>query len=169
MMDLILLSGLGTAALLLIELRDFIRDRWPRRPGIRSNSLSVAESATAAQSAPAPGTWQPGHRFSTQGPRVTYRWSALHDIPVARGQCRDAAKVEGVAKDGWQTTARRLAGQWTVLDGVISHHEAHVYDAGAMTESVIRRTLSPDQILSARINAAYAVWTAARWSQPYGE
>ena len=33
----------------------------------------------------------------------------------------------------------------TVLDGVIAHHD-----------------LSPDQILSARINAAYGVWAAAR-------
>jgi hypothetical protein len=33
----------------------------------------------------------------------------------------------------------------TALDGVIAHHD-----------------LSPDQILSARINAAYGVWAAAR-------
>jgi hypothetical protein len=33
----------------------------------------------------------------------------------------------------------------------------------------MRRALSADQILSARINAAYAVWAAARSSQLYGE
>jgi hypothetical protein len=73
----------------------------------------------------------------------------------------------GIDKDGWQGTARRLAGEWTVLDGVIAHHEAHVNDTAAAdtataAESAMRRTLSPDQILSARINAAYGVWAAAR-------
>jgi hypothetical protein len=68
----------------------------------------------------------------------------------------------GIDKDGWQGTARRLAGEWTVLDGVIAHHEAYVSDTAAAAESAMRRTLSPDQILSARINAAYGVWAAAR-------
>jgi hypothetical protein len=66
----------------------------------------------------------------------------------------------------WQSTARRLASQWTVLDGVVFHHEAGPEEAGpepeATTEIAVRRTLSPDQLLSARIDAAYAVWATAR-------
>jgi hypothetical protein len=117
MMEWILLSGFNTAALLVIELGDFIRDRWPRRrPGTRPG----------ARSSPKPDEW----------PSVT--------------------------ADSWQTTARRLAGQWTVLDGLSSHDDAHIQHAPAAT--AMRRTLSPDQILSARISAAYAVWSAARES-----
>jgi hypothetical protein len=137
MMDWILLSGFGTAALLLAELLDFIRDRWPLRPQLQPNSLPVGESAPTPQSARAPGAWQPAHGFAAQGPR-------------------------------WQTMARRLAGEWTVLDGVVFQH-AYVHDAAADTETAMRRALSADQILSARINAAYAVWAAARSSQLYGE
>ena len=73
--------------------------------------------------------------------------------------------LDDADKGGWQATARRLAGQWTVLDGVISHHDAYLNEAAAAT----RHTLSPDQMLSARINAAYAVWAAARASQVHGE
>lgn len=143
-MDWILLSGFGTAALLLVELLDFIRDRWPLRPQLQPKSLPVGESALTpqseptAQSARAPGARQPAHGFAAQGPR-------------------------------WQTMARRLAGEWTVLDGVVLQHHAYVHDAAADTEIAMRRALSADQILSARINAAYAVWSAARSSQLYGE
>jgi len=135
-MDWILLSGFGTAALLLAELLDFIRDRWPLRPQLQPNSLPVGESGPTPPSARAPGAWQPAHGFATQGPR-------------------------------WQTTARRLAGEWTVLDGVVFQN-ACVHHEAAMTEIATRRALSADQILSARINAAYAVWAAARSSQLYG-
>ena len=135
-MDWILLSGFGTAALLLAELLDFIRDRWPLRPQLQPNSLPVGESAPTPHSARAPGASQPAHGFAAQGPR-------------------------------WQTTARRLAGEWTVLDGVVFQH-AYVHDAAADTELAMRRALSADQILSARINAAYAVWAAAR-SSPQGD
>jgi hypothetical protein len=61
----------------------------------------------------------------------------------------------------WQSTARRLASQWTVLDGVVFHHEAGP-QPGATADIAVRRTLSPDQLLSARIDAAYAVWATAR-------
>jgi hypothetical protein len=70
-----------------------------------------------------------------------------------------------VTADSWQTTARRLAGQWTVLDGLISRGDADIHGTPAAT--AMRRTLSPDQILSARISAAYAVWSAARESRIY--
>jgi len=135
-MDWILLSGFGTAALLLAELLDFIRDRWPLRPQLQPNSLPVGESAPTPHAARAPGALQPAHGFAAQGPR-------------------------------WQTTARRLAGEWTVLDGVVFQH-AYVHDAAADTELAMRRALSADQILSARISAAYAVWAAAR-SSPQGD
>jgi hypothetical protein len=66
----------------------------------------------------------------------------------------------------WQSTARRLASQWTVLDGVVFHHEAGPEEQRpepeATTEIATRRKLSPDQLLSARIDAAYAVWASAR-------
>jgi hypothetical protein len=127
MMEWILLSGFNTAALLVIELGDFIRDRWPRRrPGTRPGRSPVAGPGAGARSSPQPDEW----------PSVT--------------------------ADSWQTTARRLAGQWTVLDGLSSHDDAHIQHAPAAT--AMRRTLSPDQILSARISAAYAVWSAARES-----
>lgn len=162
-MDWILLSGFGTTALLWIDLRDFIRDRWPRQ------SAHSAPLAPAAQSAPAPGAWQPVHGFAAQNSRVNSRRPALNDVSVARWQYRGAATADGADERGWQSAARRLAGQWTALDGVISHHDAYVHGAAAATEGAKRRTLSPDQILSARINAAYAVWAAARSSQLYGE
>jgi hypothetical protein len=167
MMDWILLSGFGTAALLLAELLDFIRDRWPLRPQLQPNSLPVGGSAPTPQSARAPGAWQPAHGVATQDPRVTCRRMALNDVSAARWQHRGAAKPEGTDKGGWQATARRLAGEWTVLDGVVFQH-AYVHEAAADTEIAVRRALSADQILSARINAAYAVWAAARSSQLYG-
>ena len=145
-MHWILLSGLGTAALLLTEFRDFIRDRWPRRP---THAMPIAHAVPMAQAAPTGAAWQHGDRFATQGPRVTCRCLALEER-------------------GWQSAARRLAGQWTVLDDVSSHPDAgRRADAGrrgaaSRGDVAIRRTLSSDQILSARISAAYAVWAAAR-------
>ena len=143
-MDWILLSALGSAALLLTELYDFVCDSWPhRRPRARNESVLTAPSAYPAA---APQTMSP---------------------PTIRAVTK--AVDSGIDGGGWQTTARRLAGEWTVMDGVTFHHEAQIHGAGAASEIAMRRTLSPDQILSARINAAYAVWAAARSSQDYGE
>lgn len=130
-MEWILLSGFNTAALLLIEFGEFIRDRWPRRPAIRAGRPPVAGPGATAGSLPRPDAWPAG------------------------------------TAESWQTTARRLAGQWTVLDGLIFQDDAHGHDAPAAR--AMRRTLSPDQILSARISAAYAVWSAARESRMYSE
>ena len=161
-MEWILLSVFGTAALLLIELREFIGDPSVRRPGIRPNSLPAAQSALAPSASSAPsGAWQPGNRFAAQGPRVTCRWLALDEAPAVGTHRRETAQAAGIGKTGWQMAARHLANHWTVLDGVFSHHGAGCDDS-ATGECAIRRTLSPDQILSARIDAAYAVWATAR-------
>src|SRR5258706_2482200 len=110
MMDWILLSGFGTAALLLAELLDFIRDRRPLRPQLQPNSLPVGGSAPTPQSARAPGAWQPAHGVATQGPRVTCRRLALNYVSSPRWQHPRAAKPGGNVKGGLPNTAKGPAG-----------------------------------------------------------